>query len=104
VGTRIRNERFSGGLSCPAGERNEMSQMRSRQRPKRLTDDHRGSDRRPRRVQQLLVRPSARGVSAEGSAVTRPVSMTLLEYLTLSVKAAKCDRLVAAFEAEGTTA
>jgi len=30
--------------------------------------------------------------------------MTLLEYLGLVTKAAKCDRLVAAFETEGKTA
>lgn len=33
-----------------------------------------------------------------------PVSLSLLEYLVLITKAAKCDRLVAAYEAEGKTA
>lgn len=32
------------------------------------------------------------------------VSMSLMEYLILTTKAAKCDRLVAAFEKEGKTA
>lgn len=32
------------------------------------------------------------------------VTMTYLEYRILVTKAAKCDRLVAAFEAEGKTA
>lgn len=32
------------------------------------------------------------------------VSMSFMEYLILITKAAKCDRLVAAFEKEGKTA
>lgn len=32
------------------------------------------------------------------------VTMPFLEYLVLITKAAKCDRLVAAYEAEGKTA
>lgn len=32
------------------------------------------------------------------------VSMSLMEYIVLITKAAKCDRLVAAFEQEGKTA
>lgn len=32
------------------------------------------------------------------------VTMTFMEYLALSVKAAKWDRIVKAFEAEGKTA
>lgn len=37
--------------------------------------------------------------------VLRPaVTLTFHEYLVLTTKAAKCDRLVAAFELEGTTA
>ena len=32
------------------------------------------------------------------------VTMSFMEYLSLVIKAAKCDRLVAAFEKEGKTA
>ncbi len=32
------------------------------------------------------------------------VTLTFLEWLTLTTKAAKCDRLVAAYEAENKTA
>ncbi len=32
------------------------------------------------------------------------VTMSFMEYLVLITKAAKCDRLVVAFEAEGKTA
>jgi hypothetical protein len=34
----------------------------------------------------------------------KTVSLSFIEYINLTTKAAKCDRLVAAFEAEGKTA
>ncbi len=38
------------------------------------------------------------------TAAPKIVSMSFMEYLVLITKAAKCDRLVAAFESENKTA